>query len=118
MHHNVMKFIERLGKSTTLAEFTTYGRLATALARAYTDQMAAHKHYGSTNEPAVRVQNVSVQDGGRAIVGNVTQNAGVALPNQTARPALAITDAKLAPMPRVSERQRQRVPRVRPDRHE
>jgi hypothetical protein len=66
MHQNVMKFIELLSKSTTLAEFTIYGRIVTALGRAYTDQMAAHKHYSSTNEPSVRVQNVSVQDGGRA----------------------------------------------------
>jgi hypothetical protein len=50
----------------------------------------------------LRVQNVSVQDGGRAIVGNVTQNAAVAMPSEAAPAPLGRADAKSAPVPRVS----------------
>jgi hypothetical protein len=108
-----MTFSDRLGRAKTLPDFAAYGRLlVTALARTFGDQMATHKQYGSANEPSVRVQNVSVQDGGRAIVGNVTQNVGIAPPPDNAdRAPLTVTDAKLGP-PLLAPK-RQRVPRVR-----
>jgi hypothetical protein len=39
--------------------------------------MEALNRYRNNGEPAITVQNVSVQDGGKAIVGNVTQHASV-----------------------------------------
>jgi hypothetical protein len=39
--------------------------------------MEALNRYRNNGEPAITVQNVSVQDGGNAIVGNVTQHASV-----------------------------------------
>jgi len=47
------------------------------LARTFPAQMDALSRYRSNGAPAVTVQNVSVGDGGRAIVGNVTQHASV-----------------------------------------
>jgi hypothetical protein len=48
---------------------------------------------------------VSVRNGGQAIVGHVTQNVPVALPNKIARAPLAIEDRKSAPMPPVGEQE-------------
>ena len=53
---------------------------------------------------------VTVNEGGQAIVGNVTQNAACTEPNKVPAPPLSITDAKLAPMPLVSEQQAEPVP--------
>jgi hypothetical protein len=47
------------------------------LARTFPAQMEALNRYRSHGEPAITVQNVSVGDGGKAIVGNVTQHASV-----------------------------------------
>ena len=40
-------------------------------------RMEALNRYRNNSEPAITVQNVSVQDGGKAIVGNVTQHTSV-----------------------------------------
>ncbi|CAN7260069.1 hypothetical protein LJR220_001150 [Bradyrhizobium sp. LjRoot220] len=47
------------------------------LARTFPAQVEALTRYRNKGEPAITVQNVSVGDGGKAIVGNVTQHAGV-----------------------------------------
>jgi hypothetical protein len=47
------------------------------LARTFPAQIEALNRYRSHGEPAITVQNVSVGDGGKAIVGNVTQHASV-----------------------------------------
>ena len=47
------------------------------LARTFPAQIEALNRYRSHGEPAITVQNVSVGDGGKAIVGNVTQHARV-----------------------------------------
>jgi hypothetical protein len=54
-------------------------------------------------EPAITMQTVSVQDGGKAIVGNVTQHASVILSDIS--PAPAVTAARMVPMPQLSERE-------------
>jgi hypothetical protein len=47
------------------------------VARTFPAQIEALGRYRSRGEPAITVQNVSVGDGGKAIVGNVTQHASV-----------------------------------------
>jgi hypothetical protein len=47
-------------------------------------------------EKQITVQHVSVQDGGRAIVGNITHAPGAPPPEKALPPALA--DARIAPM--------------------
>jgi hypothetical protein len=47
------------------------------LARTFPAQIEALNRYRNNGEPAITVQNVSVGDGGEAIVGNVTQHASV-----------------------------------------
>jgi hypothetical protein len=51
------------------------GRALGRLARTFSAQIEALNRHRSKGEPAVTVQNVSVRDGGNAIVGNVTQHA-------------------------------------------
>jgi hypothetical protein len=59
------------------------------LARTFPAQIEALNRYRSHGEPAITVQNVKVEDGGKAIVGNVTQHASVIVsdknPASTAR---------------------------------
>jgi hypothetical protein len=112
INKHAVKTSKRLDKANTQAEETTYGRLFTSLTRTFGAQLLVHKRYGDTTKPDVKVQHVSVRDGGQAIVGNVTQNAAEALPNNAAPAPLAITDAKSAPVPRLSKQGHPSVPRV------
>jgi hypothetical protein len=52
---------------------TAWSAPATSLARTFASQMQALKRYRTGGEQKLTVQNVSVNDGGQAIVGNVTQ---------------------------------------------
>jgi hypothetical protein len=52
------------------------------------------------------VQNVSVADGGKAIVGNVTQHASVIVSDKNPAPAAA---TRKVPMPDLSEREHEPV---------
>ena len=56
------------------------------LARTFPAQIEALNRYRSYGEPAITVQNVSVGDGGKAIVGNVTQHASVMVPTRRRHP--------------------------------
>ena len=60
------------------------GRRLGRLARTFPAQIEALSRYRNNGAPAVTVQNVSVQDGGNAIVGNVTQHASMMVPDADA----------------------------------
>jgi hypothetical protein len=62
------------------------------LARTFPAQIEALNRHRNNGEPAITVQNVSVGDGGKAIVGNVTQHASVIVADQ--RPATAAANAR------------------------
>jgi hypothetical protein len=53
------------------------------------------RRYRNNSEPAITVQNVSVGDGGKAIVGNVTQHASVIVSDNSGAPA--VTAARRVP---------------------
>ena len=57
------------------------------LARTYTTQMETLKRYRTGGEQKVTVQHVSVQEGGQAIVGNVTQSPRETAPKKAATSA-------------------------------
>jgi hypothetical protein len=71
----VMRFIGFLGKADNTLEIEAISNQLNKLARTFVLQMDARQRYRSGGEQKVTVQNVSVSDGGQAIVGNVTQNA-------------------------------------------
>jgi hypothetical protein len=76
-------------------------RALTSLARTFASQMGALKHYRSGGEQRVTVQHVSVNDGGRAIVGNVDHTSPV--PENTPKAAPALTDARQPAMEPIRE---------------
>ena len=77
VHVMAMRCAHHLASAEDIAQQDSAGRALGRLARTFPAQMEALNRYRSNGEPAITVQNVSVQDGGKAIVGNVTQHANV-----------------------------------------
>lgn len=74
VHVMAMRCAQQLAAADDLARHDSASRALGRLARTFPAQIDALNRYRSHSEPAVTVQNVSVADGGKAIVGNVTQH--------------------------------------------
>jgi hypothetical protein len=77
VHVMAMRCAHHLAHADDLAQHDSAARALGRLARTFPAQIEALNRYRSHGEPAITVQNVSVGDGGNAIVGNVTQHASV-----------------------------------------
>jgi hypothetical protein len=77
VHVTAMRCAHHLASAEDLAQQDSSARALDRLARTFPAQIEALNRYRSNGEPAITVQNVSVGDGGKAIVGNVTQHASV-----------------------------------------
>jgi hypothetical protein len=77
VHVMAMRCAHHLANAEDLAQHDSAARALGRLARTFPAQIDALNRYRSHGEPAVTVQNVKVEDGGKAIVGNVTQHASV-----------------------------------------
>jgi hypothetical protein len=77
VHVMAMRSAYHLATADDIACQESAGRALGRLARTFPAQMDALNRYRNHGEPAITVQNVSVGDGGKAIVGNVTQHASV-----------------------------------------
>lgn len=77
VHVATMRSACRLALTENLQQQEGITRALTRLARTFAAQMEALSRHRSSGERPITVQNVSVQDGGSAIVGNVTQHANV-----------------------------------------
>jgi hypothetical protein len=77
VHVMAMRCAHHLAEACDLAQHDSAARALGRLARTFPAQIEALNRYRSQGEPAITVQNVSVGDGGKAIVGNVTQHASV-----------------------------------------
>jgi hypothetical protein len=77
VHVMAMRCAHHLATAADLAQHDSAARALDRLARTFPAQIEALNRYRSQGEPAITVQNVSVKDGGKAIVGNVTQHASV-----------------------------------------
>lgn len=97
VHNATMEIAARLANARTPQEIESYTNSLNKLARTYVVQTEALKRLRSGEGQNVTVQNVSVSDGGQAILGNVTHNAGDKGKMPEAVPA--ITDAKSTAMP-------------------
>jgi hypothetical protein len=71
-HNATMTFARRLAHVDNLAQQDSAERAYNKLARTYAAQVEALKRYRSAGEQTVRVEHVTVNEGGRAIVGNVS----------------------------------------------
>jgi hypothetical protein len=103
VHVMAMRCAHRLASAQDAAQQDSAGRALGRLARTFPAQIEALNRYRSHGGPAITVQNVSVGDGGNAIVGNVTQHARVMVSDK--RPAAAATAARRVPISDLSERE-------------
>ena len=87
VHVMAMRCAHHLAHADDLAQHDGAARALGRLARTFPAQIEALNRYRSQGEPAVTVQNVKVEDGGNAIVGNVTQHASVIVSDK--KPAAA-----------------------------
>ena len=97
VHVMAMRCAHHLANAEDIAQQDSAGRALARLARTFPAQIEALNRYRSHGEPAITVQNVSVQDGGKAIVGNVTQHASVIVSDKNG--ATAVTDARMVSTP-------------------
>ena len=77
VHVMAMRCAQHLARAEDIAQHDSAARALGRLARTFPVQIEALNRYRSQGEPAITVQNVKVEDGGNAIVGNVTQHASV-----------------------------------------
>ena len=73
VHAAAMRSVSALKRSDTADSIDCLERASNKLCRTFTSQMEALKRYRAHDEHNVTVQNVSVNEGGQAIVGNVNQ---------------------------------------------
>jgi hypothetical protein len=71
IHNATMSAARRLNHAETTAQQDSTSSAFNKLARTFAAQLEALKRYRSGNEATVKTQNVTVNDGGQAIVGNV-----------------------------------------------
>jgi hypothetical protein len=107
VHVMAMRCAHHLANAEDIAQQDSAGRALGRLARTFPAQIEALNRYRNNGEPAITVQNVSVQDGGKAIVGNVTQHASVIVSDKNG--ATAVTAARSVPMSDLSERKHEPV---------
>jgi hypothetical protein len=94
VHVMAMRCAHHLANAEDLAQHDSAARALGRLARTFPAQIEALNRYRSHGEPAITVQNVSVGDGGKAIVGNVTQHANVIVSDKNpASPARSVPKA-------------------------
>ena len=83
VHVMAMRCAYHLANAEDVARQDSAARALGKLARVFPAQIDTLSRYRNNGEPAITVQNVSVQDGGNAIVGNVTQHASVIISDRT-----------------------------------
>jgi hypothetical protein len=102
VHDAIMAYTRQLASAKNPVQQDSAERALNKLARTFTTQMDALQRYRNGGEQKVTVQQVSVSDGGQAIVGNITQShreAGQGPPKNVPpvipfepRPAVAVVD--------------------------
>jgi hypothetical protein len=95
VHWNTMEHSRYFGRMISIDQVNVVGGMFIKLGRLFATQIETWRRYRS-GEPNISVQNVSVTDGGQAIV---TQNTVKGVEVQAAKPPLAIGDAHSMPMP-------------------
>lgn len=109
-HMATMTFARKLARVDTLQQLDSMERAYNKLTRTYAAQMETLKRYRTGGEQKVTVQHVSVNDGGQAIVGNVTHDARASNRRRPANATRALTDAQQPAMPLVDEPKGELVP--------
>jgi hypothetical protein len=110
VHLALMRFSRRLVQAGNLAEQDIAERAVNKLARTFTSQIEALKRYRTGGDQKVTVGQVSVSDGGQAIVGNVTQAPSNTAPEKSADSLPARTVAQQNPITIKGEPERASAP--------
>lgn len=76
VHNATMTFARRLNNVETIPQQDSAERAFNKLARTFAAQMEALKRYRTGGQQKVTVEHVTVNQGGQAIVGNVTHKGG------------------------------------------
>jgi hypothetical protein len=76
IHNATMVAARRLNHVETIPQQDSASTMLNKLARTFASQVEALKKYRSAGEQTIKVQHVTVNDGGQAIVGNVSQGGG------------------------------------------
>ena len=71
VHNATMTFARRLNHVDNIPQQDSAERAFNKLARTFANQLEALKRYRSAGSQTVRVEHVTVNEGGQAIVGNV-----------------------------------------------
>lgn len=87
VHVMAMRCAQQLAGADDVTQHDGAARALGRLARTLPAQIEALNRHRSRGEPAITVQNLSVADGGNAIVGNVTQHGNVIVSDRTAAAA-------------------------------
>jgi hypothetical protein len=110
-HMATMTFARRLNNVENIPQQDSAERAFNKLARTFAVQIEALKRYRSGGEQRVRVEHVTVNAGGQAIVGNVESLGGGAPRKSEDQPhAKQIAHAPGTPMPSSIEAEREAVP--------
>lgn len=110
VHLATMRYAQLLAHAESLPQQDSSERAFNKLARTFIGQLEALKRYRTGGEQKVTVTHVSVNEGGQAIVGNVTQDVHEPASQKSTDKPLALTDSRQQPMPIIEERQREREP--------
>jgi hypothetical protein len=84
VHTAIMTFAHRLAHVKTIPHQDSAERAFNKLARTFAAQVEALKRYRSRGDQTVRVEHVTVNEGGQAIVGNVNHGGRGPLKNREA----------------------------------
>ena len=76
IHNATMTAAQRLNHVGNIPQQDSASTMLNKLARTFATQLEALKKYRSTGEQSIRVQHVTVNDGGQAIVGTVQTGGG------------------------------------------
>jgi hypothetical protein len=120
VHRATLTFARRLNHVETIPQQDSAERAFNKLARTFTAQMEALKRYRTGGEQKVTVQHVTVNEGGQAVVGNVSaapgggggEQKGGGQPHAQAlahapEPALRSQDPQPEPGPRARDAERE-----------
>ncbi len=86
VHNATMTFARRLNHVDNIPQQDSAERAFNKLARTFAAQVEALKRYRTGGEQKVTVEHVTVNEGGQAIVGNVTHGGRGASKKQGATP--------------------------------
>ena len=115
VHSAMMTAANRLAHAETLAEMDSAERAVNKLGRTFAALVETLKRYRNGGDHNVVVQHMSIAEGRRAIVGNLTRSARKSKPQKAAKKITALIDGRQPAGEIIQEPMRVKVPLERPE---